>query len=112
MIRRPPRSTLFPYTTLFRSLSLNPLARGCRRSWRGEVCKYGFGGGVNRFLPRYTRAPEDFLNSQWPREAAPAARGALALPRPLAPPSRGRRPRPRPVGLGDFRVLAAARTAS
>src|SRR3712207_8124154 len=24
MIRRPPRSTLFPYTTLFRSASLNP----------------------------------------------------------------------------------------
>src|SRR5256885_8798039 len=24
MIRRPPRSTLFPYTTLFRSLRLNP----------------------------------------------------------------------------------------
>src|SRR3712207_5638766 len=24
MIRRPPRSTLFPYTTLFRSLSLDP----------------------------------------------------------------------------------------
>src|SRR2546428_2758479 len=24
MIRRPPRSTLFPYTTLFRSLSCNP----------------------------------------------------------------------------------------
>src|SRR5687767_15794297 len=24
MIRRPPRSTLFPYTTLFRSRSLNP----------------------------------------------------------------------------------------
>src|SRR5256885_6941954 len=24
MIRRPPRSTLFPYTTLFRSLSANP----------------------------------------------------------------------------------------
>src|SRR2546430_12562642 len=30
MIRRPPRSTLFPYTTLFRSCSLpiNPLALG------------------------------------------------------------------------------------
>src|SRR2546425_11793710 len=29
MIRRPPRSTLFPYTTLFRSLVLNALgARG------------------------------------------------------------------------------------
>src|SRR3712207_8448026 len=25
MIRRPPRSTLFPYTTLFRSLALHPL---------------------------------------------------------------------------------------
>src|SRR5438874_8259825 len=24
MLRRPPRSTLFPYTTLFRSLSINP----------------------------------------------------------------------------------------
>src|SRR2546429_4393686 len=28
MIRRPPRSTLFPYTTLFRSL---PQAKGCAR---------------------------------------------------------------------------------
>src|SRR2546422_2532431 len=27
MIRRPPRSTLFPYTTLFRSLKLNPETR-------------------------------------------------------------------------------------
>src|SRR2546430_12847721 len=25
MIRRPPRSTLFPYTTLFRSVNTNPL---------------------------------------------------------------------------------------
>src|SRR2546425_5585166 len=28
MIRRPPRSTLFPYTTLFRSLHLQPQRRG------------------------------------------------------------------------------------
>src|SRR5438876_4229705 len=27
MIRRPPRSTLFPYTTLFRSLSKDPCSR-------------------------------------------------------------------------------------
>src|SRR3989442_11074597 len=33
MIRRPPRSTLFPYTTLFRSL--RPAGRGARR--RAEV---------------------------------------------------------------------------
>src|SRR3712207_8209286 len=28
MIRRPPRSTLFPYTTLFRSVHLDPLREG------------------------------------------------------------------------------------
>src|SRR2546422_3446255 len=30
MIRRPPRSTLFPYTTLFRSLAARHLAAGAR----------------------------------------------------------------------------------
>src|SRR3712207_9384003 len=29
MIRRPPRSTLFPYTTLFRSFDRDPGADGC-----------------------------------------------------------------------------------
>src|SRR3712207_8393362 len=33
MIRRPPRSTLFPYTTLFRS---DPLGRIGRRTWSRE----------------------------------------------------------------------------
>src|SRR5258705_1191462 len=33
MIRRPPRSTLFPYTTLFRSATLFPIAT----SWRSFV---------------------------------------------------------------------------
>src|SRR5690349_22829355 len=28
MIRRPPRSTLFPYTTLFRSADLHPMVQG------------------------------------------------------------------------------------
>src|SRR2546422_2871159 len=39
MIRRPPRSTLFPYTTLFRSVNvLAPLAwtRLARDAWMGE----------------------------------------------------------------------------
>src|SRR2546429_6415392 len=31
MIRRPPRSTLFPYTTLFRSIRVAPLGAGRRR---------------------------------------------------------------------------------
>src|SRR2546427_8375439 len=35
MIRRPPRSTLFPYTTLFRSQAVPPgRARGCGRDLR------------------------------------------------------------------------------
>src|SRR5258707_2546299 len=32
MIRRPPRSTLFPYTTLFRSSASNPCTAGFFRS--------------------------------------------------------------------------------
>src|SRR5256885_7219727 len=46
MIRRPPRSTLFPYTTLFRSLGklkkesikvcgFKPVASGCQRTREG-----------------------------------------------------------------------------
>src|SRR5687768_17853580 len=43
MIRRPPRSTLFPYTTLFRSEIPNtqrrrPLRRRCSRRVRPERC--------------------------------------------------------------------------
>src|SRR5258707_11993060 len=44
MIRRPPRSTLFPYTTLFRSANLTVISptptasetSAARRSWRYE----------------------------------------------------------------------------
>src|SRR2546430_7315003 len=44
MIRRPPRSTLFPYTTLFRSarLAAELRARGCR----GDVLIMQSHGGV------------------------------------------------------------------
>src|SRR2546425_10803691 len=38
MIRRPPRSTLFPYTTLFRSPRLHP-ERHDRRPARCRVCR-------------------------------------------------------------------------
>src|SRR3712207_8209359 len=37
MIRRPPRSTLFPYTTLFRSLVLVAEGRQLGRADEGEV---------------------------------------------------------------------------
>src|SRR2546423_3975177 len=34
MIRRPPRSTLFPYTTLFRSLPMTALNSNLRDAWQ------------------------------------------------------------------------------
>src|SRR3712207_9258116 len=39
MIRRPPRSTLFPYTTLFRSRALGDWL-ATRRSWRPNVLNF------------------------------------------------------------------------
>src|SRR5256886_11752756 len=48
MIRRPPRSTLFPYTTLFRSLSGWEAVGGSVDCWAWQdgkvVCKGGKGG--------------------------------------------------------------------
>ena len=38
MIRRPPRSTLFPYTTLFRSDSTNEIAKGNISKMAGRFC--------------------------------------------------------------------------
>src|SRR2546430_13499163 len=56
MIRRPPRSTLFPYTTLFRSLASFPPSWTLfeRRPWsRDELC---FNGSVPD--ARNSRVPE------------------------------------------------------
>src|SRR5256885_6390675 len=44
MIRRPPRSTLFPYTTLFRSV---PVVRATGEAEAGEWCEPGGGGGCS-----------------------------------------------------------------
>src|SRR5438132_4137341 len=38
MIRRPPRSTLFPYTTLFRSADPTSTLRGCQSSAIANRC--------------------------------------------------------------------------
>src|SRR2546422_4438645 len=46
MIRRPPRSTLFPYTTLFRSEDVEKLGN------RGEVVTVAPGYARNFLLPR------------------------------------------------------------
>src|SRR5256885_13068369 len=55
MIRRPPKSTLFPYPTLFRSQNAKPLASGsrfrksrycCRTNASGLLIGLGVGVGV------------------------------------------------------------------
>src|SRR3712207_7130866 len=60
MIRRPPRSTLFPYTTLFRSIcKSHPAGQGGQRH-RAEGAPVGRGGPVvaeHEVLPR----PEQHL---------------------------------------------------
>src|SRR3712207_8828822 len=41
MIRRPPRSTLFPYTTLFRSANFNLTILDCSLVTIGDRCMFG-----------------------------------------------------------------------
>src|SRR2546422_8163512 len=54
MIRRPPRSTLFPYTTLFRSVidqaNLRMLFAGLFQDFVGSVIAHAVGD--NHFVPR------------------------------------------------------------
>src|SRR3712207_7545773 len=55
MIRRPPRSTLFPYTTLSRSGTADPLdahARGGGRRWGGRTGAGKRGGGAGALVRR------------------------------------------------------------
>src|SRR2546425_10301849 len=75
MIRRPPRSTLFPYTTLFRSL---PVLRRCRRA-RRDVRRPDRDPLAHRPCPRrgdQEAAPRSDLPELALRHAArPAAEG-------------------------------------
>src|SRR2546429_4723202 len=52
MIRRPPRSTLFPYTTLFRSLAGQRVLERCRRALERS------GDGAWQLRPREGRSEE------------------------------------------------------
>src|SRR3712207_7428762 len=54
MIRRPPRSTLFPYTTLFRS-ETSSAARGSSVSLTARLCFRAF--WLKRALPVLERGP-------------------------------------------------------
>src|SRR2546422_3736286 len=52
MIRRPPRSTLFPYTTLFRSRGLSPITRSLQSFKVGERVTIVIDSSVQKGWPR------------------------------------------------------------
>src|SRR3712207_7186970 len=61
MIRRPPRSTLFPYTTLFRSRPRNVLVAGLALAaigWAADA-QTEFVSDVRKLVPQDLRALED-----------------------------------------------------
>src|ERR1051326_5475669 len=61
MIRRPPRSTLFPYTTLFRSLEMDS---GSGRLWRADE--------LAAIFKHQLTAPVQMDLTQGPADNAPA----------------------------------------
>src|SRR2546426_2795993 len=69
MIRRPPRSTLFPYTTLFRSVSLDALEllveRRLRVALRLSLCPEAIepASGVEQFVGRRSEEHTSELQS-------------------------------------------------
>src|SRR2546427_9255115 len=54
MIRRPPRSTLFPYTTLFRSLEITLTARGRGTPGAAPMCGVPY-HAVDSYVARLVR---------------------------------------------------------
>src|SRR3712207_7957199 len=55
MIRRPPRSTLFPYTTLFRSVDFAPMCDGIDDAGRFDIVFQGFGIGASTVMAQFPR---------------------------------------------------------
>src|SRR5256885_11383291 len=55
MIRRPPRSTLFPYTTLFRSLVVDPVLLHQELRVEPEILRVGAQEGLDERVARKQR---------------------------------------------------------
>src|SRR3712207_7535197 len=68
MIRRPPRSTLFPYTTLFRSKPSGKTMRSGFARLGGAACVVGGGGGGSS-----STASSDALATHTPSASAAAS---------------------------------------
>src|SRR2546422_4603731 len=57
MIRRPPRSTLFPYTTLFRSPTPPHVVEAGVRALRDGLTRYALAAGVPELRDAIARTP-------------------------------------------------------
>src|SRR2546429_387641 len=68
MIRRPPRSTLFPYTTLFRSPAARGAARALQARGRLRAVRVGLPGQLGHDLRAGARGRRDLLGRAQPRE--------------------------------------------
>src|SRR3712207_7973208 len=67
MIRRPPRSTLFPYTTLFRSLSASSVQRHqAPGTSRLQVKRSTCGSGVHKADPRPEQGQRNPVSPTYP----------------------------------------------
>src|SRR5256885_9950299 len=72
MIRRPPRSTLFPYTTLFRSAAAllkttpRPTEAEIRHALDGNLCRCGTHMRILRAVRRAARSEEHTSELQSP----------------------------------------------
>src|SRR2546429_3976447 len=75
MIRRPPRSTLFPYTTLFRSTSPLVIRRKSLRTDSGGPGR--FRGGLGQSIEVEVRTGEPFIVSSLSDRMRFAAEGYL-----------------------------------
>src|SRR3989441_13051927 len=88
MIRRPPRSTLFPYTTLFRSLRAVQSTMTPRHI---PVLLLGLIAGCGGSTPTPTTSPTPVSSTPAPSPVAPApppASTGVATRLPILPPAR------------------------
>src|SRR3712207_7432248 len=69
MIRRPPRSTLFPYTTLFRSHEDAPAAEGGWLDWLRDCGIPGITGVDTRALVRHIRSEGSMRGGLFPERS-------------------------------------------
>src|SRR3989441_7749234 len=87
MIRRPPRSTLFPYTTLFRSPHSSPASRGTARR-RSSACRTRRSRAATTGSLARARGTPPSCRRRW-RSHCAAPRARSRLPPSRMPPRRG-----------------------